>query len=161
VVQAVTQAVTQAATQLRIDGSELDVSVASDQATFVPGTELGVTWRLRVRSGRLYVAVGGDRATGRLAGFTFTGRVPGTDLELRDPAAGSVDIGGPIGSHEVADDFSVPLPVGDFLTLDAIPPGTAGVLELGCGWQLRAGSAGTVLSAPAVPVELTLRIPLA
>jgi hypothetical protein len=155
----------EAVTRVRVGGVALRARAAVDQPEVLAGGPLTVVWRLRAETGTVHVALGGDRVTGRLAGFSFTGRVQGSDVALTDPAAGSVDLGGPIGTHEVgAAEFSVPLLVNDFLTLDAardaVPPGETRELELGCRWDLRAGDAATVLGAAPVPLQVTLRVPL-
>lgn len=163
------EVVLEAATEVRAGRVRLGVTAAVEQPEVLAGGPLTVVWGVRAEAGTVYVAVGGSRATGRLAGFSFTGRVLDPDaaapIDLVDPAADAVDIGGPLGTHEVGvEGFTVEVPVGDFLTLaaarDAVPPGETWVLVLGCRWDLQAGDAATVLGAVPVPVEVTLRIPL-
>ncbi|HEY0394767.1 MAG TPA: hypothetical protein VGD01_09765 [Candidatus Elarobacter sp.] len=84
----------------------------------------------------LFVALAGDRMSGRPAGVAFSARCDGTPL--RDPAAAVPDFGGPVGTVVVAARSSLEqeLVLNEFVRLEDVPAAQPGGgtarLEVAC-----------------------------
>jgi len=95
-------------------------------------------------SGRLHVAVGGDRARGRPDFFSFSASVRG--WQLVDPEAGAEYLGGPVGLVSVAprDTYRQAVLLNQFLRLEDViarlPPGGHEELTLTCERLLPCGA---------------------
>jgi hypothetical protein len=150
---------------LDVEGGPVRVGVAVEDEPVLAGGPVDVVWELRLLgAGPLFVALGGERVTGRLAGFSFTATLDGADVTFADPAAGSVDLGGPLGVQPVtADGPRIEVLVNQFLTLErmaaALPAGGEGRLELTCRWEARiAPDPPAAVAVAPRPVELTCRV---
>src|SRR3954463_4095122 len=150
---------------LDVEGGPVRVGVAAAADPVLAGGPVDVVWALRLLGpGPLFVALGGDRVPGRLAGFSFTAALAGADVTFADPAAGSVDLGGPLGVQPVtADGPRIEVLVNQFLTMErmagVLPDGGEGERELTCRWEARIApdQQAAVAVAPR-PVERTLRV---
>src|SRR3954452_3849099 len=87
---------------LDVEGGRVRVGVAVAGEPVLAGGPLDVVWEVRLLgAGPLFAALGGERVTGRLAGFAFTATLDRGDVAFDDPAAGAVDLGGPLGVQPV------------------------------------------------------------
>lgn len=149
--------------EIDVDGAVVESSVRVDAQPVLAGGPLDVIWRLRlVGAGPVYVALGGDRVTNRLAGFAFTATLVDSSVPFEDPAADQVDLGGPMGVQAVTPEgLDVDVFVNQFVTLEAarlaLPTGGRGVLELACHWDLLLGPRPDAVFA-AAPRSTDLRL---
>src|SRR6266496_2456322 len=145
-------------------GTAFDYAARVEDVPVLAGGPMTVVWSLRGTPGQ--VALGGSRVLNRVTGFSFAGTVDGVDVALTDPAAGAVDLGGPMGLRPVPESgLTVSLLVNQYLTVeklrDSLPPGGSGMLSLHCHWDLViVREAENVLGARPLPLDLTLRVPV-
>lgn len=159
--------VLEAQKDITVDGTKVRASVRVDDSLVLAGGPLTVVWQLRAFDGRtVYVALGGNRVSGRLAGVSFGAELHGTDVVFTDPAEGAVDLGGPVGVQTVSSTgLTVAVLVNQFLTLERARPavlaGAEGLLVLQCRWDLEiAPRRDEVLGAAPRSVKLSVRVPL-
>src|SRR4051794_12284197 len=150
---------------LDVEGGPVRGGVAVAGEPVLAGGPLDVVWEGRLLGARpLVVALGGERVTGRLAGFAFTATLDGADVTFDDPAADAVDLGGPLGVQPVtADGPRIEVLVNQFLTLErtvaALPDGGEAELELTCRWEARlAPDPPAAVAAAPRTVERTCRV---
>jgi len=133
------------------------------------GAPIGLTFSIELEGAeRLYLAIAGDRARQRPAGFVFVATLEGVAAPLIDPAHGLPDLGGPLGLVEVGADapWRQPLLLNQFVALEdsrrPIAPGERRLLHLLCRRSLALGPSEAIAldSAEPVAVELSLSFAL-
>ena len=77
------------------DGVRLTVSVRVNRLPVVLGEPLRAIWAVTSGGSAAFVGLAADRITGRILGLSFRASLPGTDLELADPAPEAGAVGGP------------------------------------------------------------------
>ena len=146
-----------------MDGVRLTVSVRVDRLPVVLGEPLTAIWAVTSGGSAAFVALAADRITGRILGLSFRASLPGTEVELADPAPEAGALGGPGTVHDLsAGSLTLPVLVDDYLDLGPLAQSPeaarAGVLTLTGHWDLQVAiDDHAALGATPTPVSLTLR----
>ncbi|MGO1001006.1 hypothetical protein [Lysobacter sp. CA196] len=159
----------EAVQSIEVEGLRVRAGLRVASAVLLAGAPIALSYFVEVEGpGRLHLAVGGDRAKQRPAGFGFRATLAGTGTALADPCAGVPDLGGPIGLVVVAADtpWRQTLLLNQFVALEnsrrSIAEGEHDLLTLTCrrALKLATNEDGALDLANATPLELTLSFAL-
>lgn len=148
-----------------VEGLRVRAGLRVASTLLLAGAPIALHYFVEVEGpGRLHLAVGGDRAKQRPAGFAFHATLAGSGTTLADPCAGVPDVGGPIGLVVVAADtpWRQSLLLNQFVALEnsrrSIANGEHDLLTLTCRRALKLATSedGALDLTHATPLELTL-----